>query len=223
MPNTTPNFGWNLPLVNDPVDQDLWGGYLNANWSALDTTLNTIQTTANQASPAGVISAYAGTSAPTGWLLCDGSAVSRTTYATLFGVIGITHGQGDGATTFNVPDYRGRFVRGVDSGQGRDPDAGSRTAMNTGGNTGDNVGSIQADATARPNTAFTTDDPGDHTHTITTTDGNFGGGTHAKRALDLDLSTDTTSASGAHTHSITGGGDNETRPVNAYVNWIIKT
>ena len=52
--------------------------------------------------------------APTGWLLCNGAAVSRTTYASLFAVIGTIYGSGDGSTTFNVPDFRGRVPAGVD-------------------------------------------------------------------------------------------------------------
>ena len=65
----------------------------------------------------GMIFAYAGASAPTGFLLCDGSAVSRTTYAGLFSLIGTTYGAGDGSTTFNVPDLRGRFAIGAGTGQ----------------------------------------------------------------------------------------------------------
>lgn len=68
----------------------------------------------DQRAPAGAIMAYAANSAPTGWLLCDGSAVSRTTYAALFSVISTTWGIGDGSTTFNVPDLRGQFLRGYD-------------------------------------------------------------------------------------------------------------
>lgn len=64
--------------------------------------------------PAGSVIAYAGLTAPTGWLLCQGQAVSRTTYATLFGVIGSYYGAGNGSTTFNVPDLRGRVVAGKD-------------------------------------------------------------------------------------------------------------
>lgn len=64
--------------------------------------------------PSGVVSAYGGTSAPTGWLLCYGQAVSRTTYAALFAVLSTTYGSGDGSTTFNVPDLRGRAVAGQD-------------------------------------------------------------------------------------------------------------
>lgn len=56
---------------------------------------------------------YAGALAPNGYLLCDGSAVSRTTYAALFAVVGTTYGAGNGTTTFNLPDCRGRFFLGV--------------------------------------------------------------------------------------------------------------
>jgi microcystin-dependent protein len=58
---------------------------------------------------------FAGATAPTGFLACDGSAVSRTTYADLFTAIGTTWGTGDGSTTFNLPDLRGAFVRGTGS------------------------------------------------------------------------------------------------------------
>lgn len=83
---------------------------------------------------------------PSGWLECNGAAVSRTTYAALFAVIGETWGEGDNATTFNLPDLRGRVPRGWDHGASRDPDKASRTASATGGATGDNVGSVQDDA-----------------------------------------------------------------------------
>lgn len=71
-------------------------------------------TTAVSGVPTGMCLPYAvGSTPPSGYLLCDGSAVSRTTYATLFAAIGATYGAGDGSTTFNVPDHRGRFVLGV--------------------------------------------------------------------------------------------------------------
>lgn len=63
--------------------------------------------------PAGIVMPFAGSVAPQGYLLCDGSAVSRDTYATLYDVIGTTYGIGDGSTTFNVPDISGRVVIGV--------------------------------------------------------------------------------------------------------------
>lgn len=70
--------------------------------------------------PAGSVQAYAGPVPPAGWLLCDGSNVSRTTYAKLFAAIGTTWGVGDGSTTFKLPDLRGEFVRGLDQGRGVD-------------------------------------------------------------------------------------------------------
>lgn len=63
--------------------------------------------------PAGIVFPFAGSTAPQGYLLCDGSAVSRTDYADLFTAIGTTYGAGDGSTTFNVPDLSGRVVIGV--------------------------------------------------------------------------------------------------------------
>lgn len=60
------------------------------------------------------------TSAPAGWLKCNGALVSRTTYAALFAAIGTTFGAGDGSTTFALPDLRGEFVRGLDDGRGVD-------------------------------------------------------------------------------------------------------
>ena len=63
--------------------------------------------------PTGMVSAYAGNTAPTGYALCNGSAVNRTAQAALFAVIGTTYGIGDGSTTFNLPDLRGRVVAGL--------------------------------------------------------------------------------------------------------------
>ena len=62
--------------------------------------------------PTGVVAPFAGSTEPTGWLLCQGQAVSRTTYAALFAVIGTTYGAGDGSTTFNLPDLRSKFPVG---------------------------------------------------------------------------------------------------------------
>lgn len=62
--------------------------------------------------PTGLTSPYAGSTAPSGWLICDGSAISRTTYAALFAIVGTTYGIGNGSTTFNLPDLRDRTVRG---------------------------------------------------------------------------------------------------------------
>ena len=69
----------------------------------------------NSSVPTGVISAFAGTAAPTGYLMCDGTAISRVTFATLFAAIGTTYGPGDGSSTFNLPNLRGRVPVGLDA------------------------------------------------------------------------------------------------------------
>lgn len=66
--------------------------------------------------PTGTISMFGGATAPAGWLNCDGAAVSRTIFSDLFAIVGTTYGAGDGAATFNLPDLRLRFPRGVGSG-----------------------------------------------------------------------------------------------------------
>ena len=78
------------------------------------TQLNTefIQALASILVPTGCVQAFAGQTTPNGWLLCDGSAVSRTDYAALFAVIGTTYGSGDGSTTFNLPNLVDKFVEG---------------------------------------------------------------------------------------------------------------
>lgn len=94
------------------------------------------QTTA-AALPAGVIVPYAAAAAPSGWLICAAQAVSRVTYAGLFAVIGTTYGVGDGTTTFNLPDLRGRVVAGVDNQGGS---AASRLTSTTMTPDGDTIG-----------------------------------------------------------------------------------
>lgn len=68
----------------------------------------------------GEISYFGSDTPPSGWLKCNGAAISRTTYADLFAIIGETWGAGDGSTTFNLPDLRGEFARGWDDGRGID-------------------------------------------------------------------------------------------------------
>lgn len=84
------------------------------------STLLATTAAAGENAPAGAVAAFAMNSAPGGWLKCNGAAISRTTYATLFAAIGTTFGVGDGSTTFNLPDLRGEFVRGWDDGRGVD-------------------------------------------------------------------------------------------------------
>lgn len=173
---------------------------LNSDFSNLDGRLSVFERP-------GVVVAYAAplssnASAPAGWLLCDGSAVSRTQYAALFAAIGTSAGGGDGATTFNVPDYRGQFLRGFDQGTGIDPDGATRTAMNPGGNAGDQISTLESGAFAS------------HTHGYAAAslgEGASGGGSTFP----------TNTVTNNHTTAATGG--SETRPMNATVNYLIKT
>ena len=75
------------------------------------------QRTIVELQPAGMISSFCASTPPTGWLQCNGAAVSRTTYADLFAAIGTVYGAGDGSTTFNVPEMRGEFLRAWDNGR----------------------------------------------------------------------------------------------------------
>ena len=104
---------------------DVGHTHTTSNITGLDTALANL---AGQV-PAGIIELYAGSSAPAGWLLCAGQAVSRTTFSALFAVLGTTFGAGDGSTTFNVPDLRGRVGVGLDNMGGTD--AGRLSVANT--------------------------------------------------------------------------------------------
>jgi len=91
-------------------------------WIILGTVSEASGTFSPSASvlPAGAVQVFAMSSAPTGWLSCDGTAVSRSTYSGLYSAIGTTYGSGDGSATFNLPDLRGEFIRGWDAGRGID-------------------------------------------------------------------------------------------------------
>lgn len=159
--------------------------------------------------PAGVILPFGGTTAPTGFLFARGQALLIADYPDLATTIGTAYGDGsknaDGTltgyaagTAFNLPDLRGRFMRGVDAGAGRDF-VNERSASNAGGNTLGNIGSVQDDAFKS------------HAHTVAIGDsGSYGGPNIQGRQ----------GAGGLHTSS--GAGGSETRPKNLYVNYIIK-
>lgn len=169
--------------------------------------------------PAGMVSPFAGPveSIPAGWLLCDGSEISRTEYANLYDAIGVCWGIGDGATTFNLPDLRGMFLRGVSGDSGNDADAESRVVLNdNGGNTGNNVGSYQGDAIrnitgSTQNSAEFHLSGNDSTGALSTEErGNRNNGTGSGGSfITFDAS-----------RVVPVGGDN--RPKNVYVNYIIK-
>lgn len=136
------------------------------------------------------------TSAPAGWLKCNGATVNRTTYAALFAVIGTTFGAGDGATTFALPDLRGEFVRGLDDGRGVD--------------TGRGMGSAQAGSTG-PHDHYTRAGAG-------VVSDNYGGSgaDYGTNSSNLAVSTDGTTAT-------TGPGIGaETRPRNVAMLACIK-
>ena len=160
------------------------------------------QVAADVLAPPGSIIAFGGTNIPSGWLLCDGQSVSRATYGRLFSAISTNWGSAN-ASSFNLPDLRGLFLRGRDGGLGRDPDRSARTASGTGGATGDFVGSFQSDAF--------------RSHTHTWTHGLQGDDQGSGGSYD-----EYTRISGSSTDSIQATGGNETRPINAYVNYIIK-
>lgn len=94
--------------------------------------------------PSGSLVPYAGSSAPSGFLLCYGQEVSRSTYADLFSAIGTTYGVGDGSTTFNIPDLRGRTVAGKDDMGGSSAD---RLTNQSGGVDGDTLGGTGGEET----------------------------------------------------------------------------
>lgn len=299
MPTQSTNFGLFLPLVNNPTDQDLWGGYLNTDISNLDSLLLSALnfTTSAQTSSFSVTGMTAGSPAvgnnktlfactatsgaiiatlpaasasaglhiafkkmdtsanavtvtaagsdlidgqptfpiatqygyvmlvcdgtqwnivasstmttapgrivmqalstvPTGYLECDGSAISRTTYSGLFTAIGTTYGVGDGSTTFNVPDFRGYFPRGwahagsVDSGRA--------------------IGSTQTDAFQGHNMQTTL--------SVCTSDGGGSISIGSGRALEQVTSTPISDGTNGTPRTAT-----ETRPVNVAVMFCIKT
>ena len=89
----------NKPAIGSPD----WGVPVNQNWTDIENEVNALV-------PTGVILPYGGSTAPTGWLLCNGGAISRTTYAKLYAVIGTTYGVGDGSTTYNLPNLSNFYL-----------------------------------------------------------------------------------------------------------------
>jgi microcystin-dependent protein len=171
--------------------------------------------------PAGSILTWTSSDDPTGyWLLCDGSAVSRTTYSELFDAVGTTYGTGDGSTTFNLPDLRGEFLRGADEGRGVDAGRG--------------LGTSQGDSTAVNGLSVDTENL---TGSFDTSNGTNGGTIFAPATSGVFSNTGTTnrdtysptvntndrssglSMNATHNHSLSG--DSETRPRNVAVRYYI--
>jgi len=159
----------------------------------LDGKNNTITNT----NPSGSIMMYGGSTAPSGYLLCDGSAVSRTTYADLFTAIGTTYGTGDGSTTFNVPNVKGKVPVGRDSGD---------TSFDTLGETGGE----------KSHTLTVTEMPS-HNHSLPTYYFT------AEGAYNVWGSNGTGTAGGAVTGYTGGGGAHNNLQPYIVFNYIIKT
>lgn len=194
------------------------------------------------AMPTGGLVPFAGSVVPNGFLLCDGSAVSRTTYADLFAAIGTTWGIGDGATTFNLPDLGGRYLKGagsINDGQGGDSVVlgafqDDETASNALSNSTSTVSGVTG----------TLDSQGDHGHQVTGiyTPGGTGSGNTAAALARIggdpnnggtSVQNPGTNTTGSHSHTFTQtgtgtaaaqtiSGGSETRPKSYGVNYIIK-
>ena len=200
-----------MTRARDLADSAEKANFLDNVTSDLNTSLtNNATAAANAVLPAGLILPFGNTSAPTGYLACDGSAVSRTTYATLFTAIGTTWGAGDGSSTFNVPDLRGAFLRGTGSNATHNMADGSDFA-------GPSVGSFENDSFQghRHEYKITTDNASVSPAHINVDKANSGlNGTAIINGRVFDPITD-----GSNGTPRTG---DETRPFNAGVKYCIK-
>src|SRR5262249_42665222 len=126
----------------------------------------TVQQSGSTLVPPGTIMAYAGTSAPAGWLECNGQQASRTVFANLFNAIGTNYGAGDGSTTFNLPDLTGRTIFGKEASQNRITAAGSGITSTSIGNAGGaETHTLTTSEIPTHTHANTLNDPG-HAHTL---------------------------------------------------------
>lgn len=202
--------------LKDDADADPTNEIQTLSISGSDLAISSGNSVTIPGVPSGTMMMFCGPSAniPAGWLECDGASYIKSQYPELSAAIGIAWG-GTGST-FNVPDMRGRFARGLDDGQGRDPDVTSRSASNSGGNTGDAVGSAQDDAFQG------------HFHGIQVMSGT-GGGSNNWVAKGGGPAIPSFPIEAPTTMSIAGGGNlgvprvaAETRPQNVNVIYIIK-
>lgn len=159
----------------------------------------------NLGTPAGNVSAFAGSIPPPGWLVCNGAPISRTVYASLYATVGVTYGSGDGSTTFNLPDLRGIFIRGTGS-----QTFGAETYS------GASLGGKQNDATSKNGL----------TASSTSSLSLYTGGSRVANTVAVvgNTSNYPTVAETATVSTTTtiGAGDAETRPANMSLNYIIK-
>lgn len=200
----------NLNLYKPTIGENGWGTLVNENFDKIDAYIP------------GIIQLYAGTSVPNGWLICNGQAVSRTTYAALYAVIGTTYGAGDGSTTFNVPNLVNKTVRG------------SNSLGKTGGADTVTLSTTNMPAHTHGVGTLATNNTGAHTHTVYSGYNVVSGTnnhiyTDDTREIGKTYS-NTTTSNGAHTHTISGstasvGSGSAVTITNPYVmlHYIIKT
>ena len=172
--------------------------------------------------PAGLVFPYAGTSAPSGYLLCDGSAVSRSTYSTLFTAVATTYGTGDGSSTFNLPDLRGRVIAGQDDMGGA---SANRLTNQTGGLDGDTLGATGGSETHTLTTAQLaahTHGAGTYVANTTRRVGGGGSGSHVDMSDAASNTAQTFSVSGTSGSAGSGAAHNNVQPT-IILNYIIST
>ena len=213
--------------------------------TAADLSASQIAGAASALVPTGVVLPFAGSSAPAGWLLCSGQEISQTTYAGLYDVLSTAYNLQINPTTgiawdtptagtFRVPDYRGSFLRGVGTALSKDATTlggyqGEKTAKNglaVSGGTATLTGTTTFAASGHQHTLSTTGSDNLVVQAVTTGGVNKAIQTNTVPGTDLRA---TTAGGGTATVTISstaaslGAGDNETRPLNKGVNYIIKT
>lgn len=165
--------------------------------------------------PIGTVTPFAGSTAPTGYLLTDGALVSRTTYADLFAVISTTYGVGDGSTTFALPNTSGLFIQSV----------GTQTVSSK-SFVAAALGTKSRDSTALPVVSFVSGiESANHTHTNAGYYGGSGNNSDVEvgnASNSTRTSNPTSTQSANHTHTISSGGDTYTKPGSISMNHIIK-
>jgi microcystin-dependent protein len=166
----------------------------------------------------GMLMPYAGSSAPSGWLLCYGQAISRTTYADLFTAIGTTYGSGDGSTTFNIPDFRGRAAFGKDDMGGS---AASRLTTAGSGVDGSTLGTGGGSQLTQQHT-HTVTDPG-HNHTYNTKSSTAIQSGSTVECWIGDYTATTGTATTGITNANYGSGSSQNVPPALVINYMIKT
>lgn len=162
--------------------------------------------------PAGVIVPFCGINAPAGWFLCHGQEVNRFTYADLFTALGTLYGAGNGATTFNLPDCRGRSMAGKDNMNGSDAarltSAGSGVDGDTLGSTG-GADDVTLTANQMPVLSGTLASTGAHTHSLNNGNNLIASGGTPVRAIggsNRNFTTMSITAGGSHSHDVTTPG-----------------